>query len=42
MHNLADIVGTTRATITRHLGEMQDEGLIKIKDKQIYLNSGLV
>ncbi|MGM0420689.1 MAG: Crp/Fnr family transcriptional regulator [Bacillota bacterium] len=40
--DLADIVGTTRATITRHLGEMQDEGLIKVKDKQIYLNSGLV
>lgn len=40
--DLADIVGTTRATITKHLGEMQDEGLIEIKDKEIYLNSDLV
>lgn len=39
---LADIVGTTRETVTKMLGSMQSDGLIEISNKTIYLNQKLI
>lgn len=39
---LADIVGTTRETVTKLLGSLQDEDLIEIDNRTILLNQKLI
>jgi CRP/FNR family transcriptional regulator len=34
---LAELIGTTRETITKYLGKMLEEGTIKMKEKHIFL-----